>query len=71
MLKKVLLGNAYTAIDQHQVKFLPKALIEIDNKGMIERVLVPEDYDYQAAYQAAQQQHLLEVIPADQIIFPG
>ncbi|QLL70542.1 amidohydrolase family protein [Lactobacillus sp. 3B(2020)] len=71
MLKKVLVGNGYTAIDHHQIKFLPQALIEIDTSGVIDRVLAPTAPDYQAAYQAAQQAHLLEKVPADQVIFPG
>lgn len=71
MLKKVLVGNAYTAIDHHQIKFLPQALIEIDSSGVIDRVLETTAPDYQAAYQAAQQAHLLEKVPADQVIFPG
>lgn len=71
MITRALVGDAYTPVNANEVAYLPQALIEIDSSGRIDRVTPAADPSYAARLKAAEVQHLVEHLPADQVIWPG
>ena len=71
MIKTVLQGDFYTAVDPRSVAYHAQALIVIDQSGMIERIIESTDADYQTSRQVAQAKDQLVEVPKGQVILPG
>lgn len=71
MIKTVLQGDFYTAVDPNTVAYHPQALIVIDQSGMIEGILEVGDPDYQVTKEKVSADDKLIVVPQGQVILPG
>lgn len=71
MIKTVLQGDFYTAVDPNTVAYHPQALIAIDQSGIIERILEVWDPDYQVTKEKVSADDKLIVVPQGQVILPG
>ena len=67
----VIRGNAFTVQDKYHVQYLADCLVCIDSDGWIERVLVPEDKDYERVLIAARQHHQLRELAEGEYLLPG
>ena len=70
MIKTVLQGDFYTAVDPQTVAYHAQALIVIDQSGMIERIIESTDTDYQTSRQAAQAKDQLVKLLVLSVLLP-
>lgn len=71
MKSLVIRGNAFTAQDKYHVQCLTDCLVCIDGAGWVDRVLVPEDKDYDQILTDARQHHYLRELAEGEYLLPG
>lgn len=71
MSLRVIKGDFYSATDPQSVEFHAQALICVDDSGTIDRVVEPEDPDYDATLKEAKDADQLIETQKDQLILPG
>ncbi|WP_413628060.1 guanine deaminase [Fructilactobacillus vespulae] len=67
-IKKVIKGSGYTAVNPDEVQFLENILVVINQAGKIERIVTPNEADYDDVLTAAPE--VIELAP-HQYLLPG
>lgn len=68
---QVFLGTAFTSKSSKEVQILKDHLFCINADGMIERIIAPQDADYQALLDAYQGKDHFHALAAGQYLLPG
>lgn len=70
-ITKAILGSYFHAPTYGEIEFTQDALILINNKGMIETILISTDEDYQSQIEYYRQNNLLKELSQSQYLLPG